>query len=137
MIVLAIVLCMAGGIAVGMGFVAVLIVLDVVPRLAHMTRMHRHTKVFSVAIVLGALCGVVWDSKTIVIGSGAVLLAVVGALHGAFIGMVAAALTEVLNVFPIVAAKLGLRHVVHMLVWVLVAGKVCGSLAAMFVLGAH
>lgn len=128
MIVLAIVICMAGGIAVGMGFVAVLIVLDVVPRLAHLSGVP--SSVFAFVLVLGALCGVVWDGTSFVIG-GEAALAIVGLLHGAFIGMVAAALTEVLDVFPIVASKLGLRHAVHMLVWVLVAGKVCGSLAAM------
>jgi stage V sporulation protein AB len=45
-----------------------------------------------------------------------------------FIGMLAAALTEVLNVFPILAKRIGLGDKIVILLMAIVFGKIIGSL---------
>ena len=82
-----------------------------------------------------------WARKTgaslLVIASGAVLAnaglvpaasPVYGAVAGAFVGMLAAALTEVLNVWPILAKRIGLAGRIVWLLMAMVLGKVIDSL---------
>lgn len=52
----------------------------------------------------------------------------VGLLAGVFVGMLAAALTEVLNVLPILAKRIGLRSKIIILLMAIVIGKIAGSL---------
>src|SRR5699024_12191831 len=47
-----------------------------------------------------------------------ILLSFWGIFHGIFVGMLAAALTEVLNVFPILSKRIGVNH---SLKWLLMA----------------
>ncbi len=56
------------------------------------------------------------------------LASVIGLLSGVFVGMLAAALTEVLNVFPILAKRLGIDEQIVVLLMAMVFGKVAGSL---------
>jgi stage V sporulation protein AB len=51
-----------------------------------------------------------------------------GLLAGMFVGMLAAALTEVLNVFPILSKRLGIHESLLILLMAIVFGKVAGSL---------
>lgn len=52
----------------------------------------------------------------------------VGLLAGMFIGMLAAALTEVLNVLPILAKRIGFGSKIIILLMAIVFGKIAGSL---------
>ena len=47
---------------------------------------------------------------------------------GVFVGMLAAALTEVLNVFPILAKRVGIEDRIIILIMAIVLGKIFGSL---------
>ena len=58
---------------------------------------------------------------------------VIGLMCGIFIGMLATALTEVLNVLPILAKRLRLTGYLFGLLMAMVAGKVAGSLFDWFV----
>nr|MBT3116200.1 stage V sporulation protein SpoVAB [Streptococcus oralis] len=53
---------------------------------------------------------------------------ILGIFCGTFIGMLAAALTEVLNVLPILAKRVGIEGKIVVLLVALVLGKVIGSL---------
>lgn len=55
-------------------------------------------------------------------------LVLLGLFCGTFIGMLAAALTEVLNVLPILAKRVGVDGKIVILLVALVLGKVMGSL---------
>ena len=57
-----------------------------------------------------------------------ILVVPVGLASGIFIGMLAAALTEVLNVFPILAKRIGIDGKIVILVMAIVFGKIVGSL---------
>lgn len=119
---------LAGGIAVGSGMVAFLVVLDIIPRLAQITRSFDQVLRFESAVVIGSVFWTFADFFTWSVPLWPAVSSFVGLFDGIFVGMLAAALTEVLNVFPILAKRLKLNG---MLVWLLMAmvlGKVCGSL---------
>lgn len=118
---------MAGGLAVGSGFVAFITVLDLIPRLAQIARLRR-TQSLEAAVVAGVVFFTVVDFAEVAFGWFAAGAAVVGLLCGLFVGMLAAALTEVLNVFPILAKRLRLHGYIAWLLLAMVLGKVAGSL---------
>jgi stage V sporulation protein AB len=51
-----------------------------------------------------------------------------GLFAGCFVGMLAAALTEVINVLPIMAKRLGMDGYMMLLLTAMILGKVLGSL---------
>ena len=122
---------LAGGIAVGGGLVALFIVLDIIPRLAQLTRSYDKVHWFEGSMVCGSLYWTVadfWDFKFGVAWLTPILSGSIGLLHGLFIGLLAAALTEVLNVLPILAKRLGIVRYMFGLLMAMVLGKVTGSL---------
>lgn len=116
------------GIVVGGGFVAFITVLNIIPRLTQLTETYYLIKVYSAAIILGLLFGTVLSFFPIVFNQSLVTLIVWGTLHGIFNGMLAAALTEVLNVFPVLSKRVGLEHFILWLLMAIIFGKVFGSL---------
>ncbi|MDI4645424.1 stage V sporulation protein AB [Cohnella hashimotonis] len=120
---------LSGGFAVGSAFVALLIVLDLVPRLVQLTRAYRRSAVFESALLAGVIgfnCADQFDWR-LSLGEGWLLVPAI--FQGVFVGMLAAALTEVLNVIPIVAKRLRLGPYLFALLIAMVLGKVAGSLA--------
>lgn len=119
---------LAGGLAVGAGFVAFLTVLGVIPRLMQLTKTARFIRFYEWSVILGALAGTwfsLWENQLFV---SKLWLIPIGLASGIFIGMLAAALTEVLNVLPILAKRIGLDNKIIILLMAIVFGKICGSL---------
>ncbi|WP_397355714.1 stage V sporulation protein AB [Paenibacillus sp. N3.4] len=119
---------LAGGIAVGSGMVAFLVVLDIIPRLAQITRSFSHIHSYEAAVVAGSLIFTWVD-----FGEGKLHLnpmgtALVGVFAGCFVGMLAAALTEIINVLPILAKRVGMGSYMILLLMAMIFGKVFGSL---------
>lgn len=122
---------LAGGVAVGGGLVALFIVLDIIPRLAQLTRSYDKVHWFEGAMVSGSLYWTVadfWNWKLGHMMIAPVFSGAVGLLHGVFVGLLAAALTEVLNVLPILAKRLRIVQYMFGLLLAMVLGKVTGSL---------
>lgn len=119
---------LAGGFAVGSAFVALLIVLDLIPRLVQLTRGHRRSAVFESAILIGSLYWICADLFDWTFRMSARFLLIPAVFQGLFVGMFAAALTEVLNVIPIVSKRLKLKPYLLPLLMAMVLGKVTGSL---------
>ncbi|SEN22655.1 MULTISPECIES: stage V sporulation protein AB [Paenibacillus] len=123
------VLGFAGGLGVGSAFVALLIVLDIIPRLAQIAYAFRKSIWFETAVMSGAVFWSLadflewrlWLPRT-------VTLAIIGTFDGIFVGMLGAALTEVMNVLPILAKRMRLSRYMVGLVMAMVLGKVTGSL---------
>jgi stage V sporulation protein AB len=118
----------AGGIAVGGAFVAFLVVLDIIPRLAQISRSYAKLHWFEGSVVAGAVFWTSGDFYEWAFYLNPMGTAFVGCFAGIFVGMLAAALTEVLNVLPILAKRM---HLSGYLIWFLmsmVMGKVAGSL---------
>lgn len=118
----------AGGLAVGAGFVAFLTILGIIPRLIQLSKSEHLIKVFTACVILGALFGSYLSFTNVPIHQSIFLLVIWGIFHGLFNGMLAAALTEVLNVFPILSKRVGLEKYLIPLLMAIVFGKVFGSL---------
>ncbi|WP_433946386.1 stage V sporulation protein AB [Paenibacillus sp. SN-8-1] len=133
-LLLSIFLGLAGGIAVGGGVIALFVVLDIIPRLAQLSRSYDKVHWYEGAMVSGSVVGTVadfWDFKLFL--HSEILNGWIGLLNGIFIGMLAAALTEVLNVLPILAKRLHMGQYLFGLLLAMVFGKVAGSLFDWFV----
>ncbi|GAB2697227.1 stage V sporulation protein AB [Paenibacillus thermoaerophilus] len=128
---LLIVLGLSGGLAVGGGMVSLLVVLDLIPRvmqLSGLTGRYKAVHLFEGAIVAGVLYWTAADFNGWALPLSPVFALPTGLLQGVFIGMLAAALTEVLNVLPIMAKRLNLAQGIGWLLMAMVFGKVAGSL---------
>lgn len=119
---------LAWGISVGAGFVAFLAVLGVIPRLTQLTGTQKKLHMYEVAVVAGAILGSWFSFHDTVIHASILVLVIIGLLSGTFNGMLAAALTEVLNVIPILSKRIGIHGKIIYLLMAIVLGKIVGSL---------
>lgn len=88
------------------------------------------TRLCGWAIVTGTMAGTLLDTVGRPWNLGIGGLAAFFLLAGAFVGMVASALTETLDVLPQCFDRMGLSEDVRLLAWALVLGKMMGALAA-------
>ncbi|WP_456278448.1 stage V sporulation protein AB [Bacillus sp. AK128] len=119
---------LAGGLAVGAGLVAFLTVLGIIPRLTQLTKTIKFIQAYEWAIILGAVTGGVLSLRDHSFNISGWWTMPIGLLCGVFIGMLAAALTEVVNVLPILTKRIGVFDKIIILVMAIVLGKVLGSL---------
>ncbi|MEW6244696.1 MAG: stage V sporulation protein AB [Bacillota bacterium] len=118
----------AEGMLVGTAWIALLSLLDVVPRLVSLTRSARWFRVYEGAIVAGGITAGIADSIAFRLTLPPVIPAVVGLLMGFFVGLFTAALAEVLNVLPIISRRFGMKEFTGWLVVALTLGKTIGAL---------
>lgn len=118
----------ASGLAVGSGFVAFLTVLGVIPRLTQLTKTMKLIALYEWAVVLGAVMGTIGSLREPVLNLTPYITIPLGLAGGVFVGMLAAALTEVLNVLPILAKRVRVDDKLEILLMAIVLGKVSGSL---------
>jgi stage V sporulation protein AB len=123
-----IIIGLSGGLVVGSGYVAFLAVLGVIPRLAQLTKTYQYIHVYELAIILGTVITGWMSLRDTVLFQSELWLIPIGLFSGMFIGMLAAALTEVLNVFPILAKRIGMGDKIVVLLVAIVLGKIIGSL---------
>jgi stage V sporulation protein AB len=114
--------------AVGSGFIAFITVLDIIPRLTQLTNSQRYVKHYEWALISGALSFTVIDFFNVAFRLPCWMTPVIGLFAGIFVGTLAAGLTEVLNVFPILAKRLNMDHAILKLLMAMVFGKTIGSL---------
>lgn len=119
---------LAAGVAVGSGFVAFLAVLGIIPRLTQLSKTMKMIHSYEWAVVLGAVGGCLAYLQAPIFHLLPYLLIPLGAANGIFTGMLAAALTEVLNVFPILAKRVRIEDRLVILMMAFVFGKIVGSL---------
>lgn len=119
---------LAGGIAVGSGFVAFITVLDILPRLAQISKSRTYLRVYEFSMVLGTLVFTAFDFTGWVIAIPPFFSIPMGLMMGIFIGLFAAALTEVINVLPILAKRLNMHTKLVPFLLAMVLGKIFGSL---------
>ncbi|MBS2969485.1 stage V sporulation protein AB [Metabacillus sp. KIGAM252] len=116
------------GFAVGAGFVAFLAVLGIIPRLSQLTKTMTFIQTYEWSVVTGAAAGGWMSLRNTVLNLPSFFSVPIGLMDGMFIGLLAAALTEVLNVLPILAKRIGIAEQILIMLMAIVLGKVCGSL---------
>src|SRR5699024_7153176 len=97
-------------------------------RLVQLSKSYKSMKSYTAVVIIGTQFGTYLSFTALTWNYPLVILSVWGAFHGVFVGMIAAALTEVLNVFPVIAKRIGLYKYVLFLMMALVFGKIVGSL---------
>ncbi|AZB43408.1 stage V sporulation protein AB [Bacillus sp. FJAT-42376] len=127
-LLLIIFLGLSWGFAVGAGFVAFLAVLGIIPRLSQLTKTMASIQSYEWSVVTGAAAGCWMSLWEPVLHVPSMAAMPIGLLDGMFIGLLAAALTEVLNVLPILAKRIGIAEQILIMLMAIVLGKVCGSL---------
>lgn len=119
---------LSAGLAVGSGYVAFLAVLGIIPRLMQLSKTMKMVISYEWAVILGTIAGAMGSLWNPDLFLPRLILVPIGAGCGIFVGMMAAALTEVLNVFPILAKRIGVEEKIVILMMAFVLGKIVGSL---------
>lgn len=125
---LEIIIGFSSGFLIGGVYIGLLIVLGVIPRMVQLIRLNRFVTYIISALLLGVLSGSVFSFFEYSTNYFRPVLIVWGLFHGIFNGMLAAALVEVLNVFPLLARRLYLQKYMLSLLMAIVIGKIAGSL---------
>ncbi|WAA13813.1 stage V sporulation protein AB [Fervidibacillus halotolerans] len=123
-----VIVSLSAGVAVGGGFVAFITVLGIIPRMMQLTKTARKIVLYEAAVIFGAIFGSYVSLFEPQFSIPPIFLLAIGLCYGIFVGSLAAALTEVLNVFPILAKRIHLEEKIIYLIGAVVFGKICGSL---------
>lgn len=119
---------LSGGAVVGAGVFAFFMVLGVVTRAMDIGRTEGYEKAYKIAILLGSLISTFIYIFDLGIKAHRGWLIAVGLFMGTFVGMVASALAEVLNVIPFLSINMGIDGWVYLLITAIILGKVVGSI---------
>ncbi|WP_301335708.1 stage V sporulation protein AB [Bacillus sp. FJAT-27445] len=112
----------------GSGYVAFLTVLGIIPRLAQISKTVDKVVWYEAAIILGTMAGIYGGLRDPDFGLSPLIIIFLGLAGGIFVGMIAGALAEVLNVIPILAKRLNIDGKIITLLMAVVLGKIFGSL---------
>lgn len=123
----------SNGIIVGSGIVALISVLQIIPRIAQLTKTYDNVKLYEDIIVMGAVVASITSLTGIGINLGRVSVVIVGFSMGMFVGLLASALAEVLNVMPVLIRRFKLNGYITFIVYSLIFGKVIGSFLNWFI----
>src|SRR5690625_4787163 len=80
---------LAGGLAVGAGFVAFITLLGIIPRLVQLSKSDKFIQVFSACVIAGSIFGTFLSFSNINWNHSIIFLMIWGGLHGIFNGMLA------------------------------------------------
>ena len=120
---------LASGVGVAAGTFAFIIVIGVVPRMIAKCNRAENTILFENMIVLGGIFGTIMSVFTdISLPVGHWLLYVYGFCAGIFVGCIAVALAEILNIFPIFIRRVKLLRGVPYIILSMAIGKGIGAL---------
>ena len=122
----------AGGAGVGIAIVAFVIALDIIPRIIQLTSTYNEALLYEIMTIIGAVTFTILYLLQIKLPFGNILAMIIGLLMGIFLGMLAAALEEVLNVIPIIKERLNITNGMIYVIIALSLGKVFGSLIYWF-----
>lgn len=118
----------SGGLVVGGALAAFLTVLGVITRLIEITKTKRYLTIYKFAILSGTIVSTLSYNLSIKVNGSGYILILVGLFMGIFVGMVASALAEVLNVMPLFVDVLGGAKWVYVIIFAMIIGKIIGSL---------
>ncbi len=118
---------LAGGLAVGGSVVAFFTVLGVVNRIIELSKTKRYVRIYEVFIVLGSLGSsfvYFFDLRMVLFNYLAIPI---GIIMGIFVGFIAAALTETLDILSTAVDTLSIPRWLYVIVFAIILGKALGS----------
>lgn len=117
-----------GGILEGAGLAAFIALLDIIPRLAQLTKTNRFVRTYETVITISAVCISFSLFIKLSLNLNKYFLIPIGLCFGIYIGLLAGALAEVLNVLPVLERRLGIKKYVYYPIVAISLGKIVGSL---------
>ncbi|MBR3993342.1 MAG: stage V sporulation protein AB [Anaerotignum sp.] len=123
-----IIFSVASGLMVSAGVFAFIAAIGIIPRMAWRTGTWHYVRFYEDVIVLGGLFGTTTMFVDYRLPPWWWLIIAVAALEGVFVGVLAMALTEVLNVMPILMRRTRLTKGLQWIILSFALGKVAGSL---------
>ena len=118
----------SSGLMVSAGVFAFIAAIGIVPRMAWRTKTRSYVRFYEDMIVLGGVFGTTAMFVEYRLPSWDWLVLSVFLFEGLFVGVLAMALTEVLNVMPILMRRTRLTKGLQWLILAFALGKVIGSL---------
>jgi stage V sporulation protein AB len=129
---LLIIIGITGGFVVAAGVYAFITLIGVLTRLAVRTNTANRILLYEDLVVLGAAIGNIVLLFEVKIPFGIVGLIIFGLFSGSFIGCLAVALEEVLQVFPVLTYRIRLKTGIPIIVLCLAIGKGLGAFYQLF-----
>lgn len=122
------------GLMVAGGFLAFISMIGIVPRLASVTKTAKHMVAYENSLIYGACLGNLFSlyERKILLGSWSLVMP--GFFGGVFVGCLASALAEVVNIIPIFSRRVKLRKGMPYLVYGMAFGKGIGAFVQFFLL---
>lgn len=117
-----------GGIVIASGLVALLIGLKIIPRYAGITRTANHILLYENCAMAGAFMGNLATVYEWNLHMGSWVGGVIGIFGGIFLGGWIIALTEVMDIMPIMARRTGLTRGIGLVIVSAAVGKTLWSL---------
>ncbi|MCR1843061.1 stage V sporulation protein AB [Murimonas intestini] len=119
---------LSSGFVVAGGVIALVIGLGIVTRYVGITHTGEYLWLYEDIILLGGIFGVLLTVYNIHVPFGAAGLALLGIGAGIYVGGWILALAEIVNIFPIMARRIGLVKGMSLVIIFMAAGKILGSL---------
>ncbi|OPJ56724.1 stage V sporulation protein AB [Alkalithermobacter paradoxus] len=116
------------GVVVGSGVVALLTLLDIIPRLCQITGTYHYISLYQIILISATFCGSMFSLMNYSLGLGVYFLIFSGLTYGIFVGMLASALAEAVDVIPIIERRLKIDGYIKYIILSLILGKSFGSI---------
>ncbi len=116
------------GIVVGSGIVALLTLLDIIPRLCQITNTYQYLGKYEYMLISGTFIGSLFSLRNVSFDFGIICVILLGGFYGIFIGMLASALAEAVDVIPVMQRRLNIQGKIKYIIIVLLIGKTVGSI---------
>lgn len=126
--ILSIIWGLGAGTVLGTGIVSFISMIGVIPRLLSQPKIRSHYLAAGTAASLGIIVGTIFYTCEVYLPIPNILIGIFSLGYGMFIGCLAIALTEVLDVIPIMQRRLKLKKGLHLIIVVLSIGKLVGTL---------
>ena len=124
---------LCGGAVVAVALAAFIIELGIIPRFAGITHTANHIFLYENCLMLGSFLGNLIYIYHLSVPFGKIFAGVTGFFFGMFLGGWISALVEVVNVFAVMARRLGLKKGIGWIVICIAVGKTLGSLFQFFI----
>lgn len=118
---------LASGTAVSAGVFSFIITVGVVPRIIGKSRTATDIVLYENAVILGGVAGNIFALFHIQLNFGIWLVMLYGLSAGIFVGCLAVALAEILNTFPIMFRRFGIKEGLSWIMLFMALGKMAGA----------
>lgn len=122
------ILGLSGGLVVAGGVIALMVGLGILVRFVGLAHEAGRVWFIEDAVILGGIFGNWLTVYQTFVPLGMVGLCMLGFFSGIFVGGWIMALAEIINIFPIMARRIGLVKGMSVIVIATALGKICGSL---------